>query len=129
MAVALLDDAGRVLLQRRPLEKVHGGLWEFPGGKVEPGESLESALVREIAEELELAVCPYDLAPVSFAADDASGGSQLVILLYSCRRWSGEIACRDAEEAAWFAPDAFAGLAMPPLDRPLAAEIARILSP
>lgn len=127
VAVALVDPGGRVLMQRRPVERVHGGLWEFPGGKVEAGESPESALAREIAEELGLVIGEADLSPVAYAADDGGGGLPLVILLYSCRRWSGTPQCQDAEEIGWFGPDDFTRLDMPPLDRPLATEMARRL--
>jgi 8-oxo-dGTP diphosphatase len=126
VAAALIDDAGRVLLQRRRLDRVHGGLWEFPGGKVEEGETAEAALIREIDEELGLRLDPAALEPLAFASDPAQPPAPRaphLILLYRCRCWQGEAQCRDGEEIAWFAPPDLAGLAMPPLDYPLARAV------
>lgn len=123
VAVALIDGSGRVLLQRRRADRAHGGLWEFPGGKVEPGESLEWTALREIEEELGVILDPAALAPLSFASDPRlppAPRAPHVILLYTCRRWTGQPECRDAAEIGWFAPSAIPGLAMPPLDYPLA---------
>lgn len=120
VAVALIDDAGRVLMQRRRADRQHGGLWEFPGGKVEPGETLTSALCREIAEELGVRLDPADLAALS---DAALPGEVHVIRLYTCTRWRGVPACEEGSELGWFVPAALAGLAMPPLDVPLAAAL------
>ena len=123
VAVALVDEAGRILLQQRRRGSEHGGLWEFPGGKVDPGESPQIAAVREIEEELGLCLDAERLEPVSFASDshvpDASRRAY-VILLYICRTWDGEAECRDGEGIAWFRGDELAGLPMPPLDYPLA---------
>ena len=91
VAAALVGPDGMVLLHRRAFGAVHGGLWEFPGGKVNPGESPESALARELAEELGIAVEEADLAPVGFASGQTAGDDParaLVILLYSCARWT-----------------------------------------
>ena len=121
VAVALLGPDGRVLMQRRRHGAQHGGLWEFPGGKVEMAETLESALVREIDEELGVTVAAADLVPLTFAAGESSAdGRQIVILLYTCRNWAGEPVCLDAEELGWFRPAELPGLSMPPLDYPLA---------
>lgn len=120
VALALIDQVGRVLMQRRRLQADHGGLWEFPGGKVEAGESLVSALCREISEELGLALEPAALAPLSFSA---SPDQPHVILLYTCRYWKGDPVCLDGEEIGWFAAGALAELAMPPLDVPLARAV------
>ena len=121
VAAAMLGHDGRVLMQRRRHDAQHGGLWEFPGGKVEPAETLQSALVREIAEELGVVVQQAGLVPLTFAAaESASDGRQIVILLYTCREWAGEPVCVDAEELGWFHPRELPGLAMPPLDYPLA---------
>jgi len=131
VAAALIAGDGRVLMQRRRLDAAHGGLWEFPGGKVEAGESLESAAVRELEEELGIAVDRDALEPVGFAggaADPPEAGTGVVILLYSCRRWSGDAECREGEEIAWYPPGALCNLAMPPLDYPLArALLARLV--
>jgi 8-oxo-dGTP diphosphatase len=117
VAVALLDREGRVLMQRRRLGAEHGGLWEFPGGKVEPGESLEESLCREISEELGIALNSESLCPLSFSAQ---AGVPHVILLYTCRGWEGDPVCLDGDEIGWFTPEDVLGLTMPPLDVPLA---------
>lgn len=123
VAVALIGKDGRVLMQRRRLGGDHGGLWEFPGGKVEPGESPESALLREIEEELGILLASSDLEPLTFSSDPVlppEPRAPHVILLYMCRRWQGEPRCHEGEEIAWFAPPELSTLAMPPLDYPLA---------
>ena len=116
-AVALIDPDGRVLLAQRPEGKSMAGLWEFPGGKVEVDETLGESLCREICEELGIALNPDALEPLTFAT---SPDQPHVILLYTCRDWTGEPACLDGEEIAWFAPEAVLSLDMPPLDVPLA---------
>jgi len=127
-AVALIAPGPLVLMQRRRSQAMHGGLWEFPGGKLESNEAPEAAAVREIGEELGLVVEPGALVPVGFASSGAGGQAPLVILLYMCRRWSGNAQPLDAEELGWFAPDDLAGLAMPPLDYPLAEALVRALA-
>ena len=117
VAVALIGADGRVLMQQRRIGSEHGGLWEFPGGKAEPGETLAQSLCREIEEELGIALHAEALEPLSFASDPAL---PYVILLYTCRIWIGEPQCLDGEAIAWFAPDKIAALPMPPLDVPLA---------
>jgi 8-oxo-dGTP diphosphatase len=126
VAVALIAADGRILLQRRRIGGEHGGLWEFPGGKVEPGEVPESAALREIEEELGVVLDRAGLAPLSFASDPVVPPPPRrphVILLYTCRAWQGEVECRDGEEIGWFEADEIGGLAMPPLDYPLAAAL------
>lgn len=128
VAVALIAPDRRILMQQRRLDRAHGGLWEFPGGKVEAGESPESALIREIEEELGVKLAPRDLTPLSFASDPAQPPAPRqphVILLYTCRAWQGEPRCLDGEAIAWIAPDALLALAMPPLDVPLAKALLR----
>ncbi|MEO6093189.1 MAG: (deoxy)nucleoside triphosphate pyrophosphohydrolase [Novosphingobium sp.] len=115
-AVALIDPTGRVLLQRRHTGRAHGGLWEYPGGKLEPGESPEAAAVREIDEELVLRIAPSALQAVTFASEPHASAGSLVLLLYACRTWQGEPLCRGGEAIRWFAGDALATLPMPPLD-------------
>ena len=93
VAVAIQRADGKFLLQRRPLGKEHGGLWEFPGGKIEAGESAKSALVREIKEELGLIIQPEDLQAATFATSENAPGPAkpgIVILLYTCRFWQGD---------------------------------------
>lgn len=124
VAAALIDRNGRVLLQQRGAGRAHEGLWEFPGGKVEPGESLVKALIRELAEELDVTLDASDLDPLTFA-----GGSEQahVILLYTCRRWRGEPRCLDAAQIGWFAPAAMQNLPLVALDVPLARVLAATL--
>jgi 8-oxo-dGTP diphosphatase len=122
VAAALVDAQGRVLMQKRRAGAVHGGLWEFPGGKVQPGETLEEALAREIAEELDLVLDPEDLAPCGFACEEP-----LLLLLFVCRSWRGEPRCLAGEAIGWFTPAELALLAMPPLDVPLAQALGRAI--
>lgn len=123
VAAALVDGEGRVLLQRRPEGKQMAGLWEFPGGKIEPGESPEAALVRELAEELDITVAQADLTPITFASA-ALGGRHLLLLLYRAERWTGTPRAVEAPELAWVAPADMARLPMPPADVPLVAALA-----
>ena len=127
-AVALIDEKGRVLLQRRKAGGPHGGLWEFPGGKVEPAETPEFAALREIEEELGIVLDQGALQPLAFSSGPAAPPESLrplVILFYICRQWQGEPECRDGEEIRWFALEEIGGLAMPPLDYPLAKALNR----
>lgn len=113
-------------MHRRPAHKHHGGLWEFPGGKVEPEELPARALVREVEEELGIAVDPVSLQPLAFA-EDAPNGTRAgtVILLYSVDRWQGDPRALDEGAAIdWFLPAQIAGLELPPLDRALWGRIA-----
>ena len=127
VAVALVDEEGRTLVQRRPAGKMMAGLWEFPGGKIEPGETPEAALVRELAEELGITVEARDLAPAVFASEPLAG-RHLLLLLYICRDWSGTPRALDAEELLWCRAEALRALAMPPADRPLIGLLEAILS-
>ncbi len=130
VAVALISGDGRILMQRRRRDRAHGGLWEFPGGKIEPNEMPEAAAAREIAEELGAKLEPSALQPVGFASSGAGPPfprQPLVILLYACRQWQGEPQCLDAEEMAWFAAEQLEHLAMPPLDYPLARALVRAM--
>jgi 8-oxo-dGTP diphosphatase len=127
VAAALIDGAGRVLVQQRPAGKAMAGLWEFPGGKVEPGEAPEAALARELMEELGIAVLPADLEPLSFASEPLDG-RHLLLLLYLARRWTGEPLPLDAAALRWAAPSELADLPMPPADRPLVAALTRMLA-
>ena len=130
VAVALVCGEGRVLLQKRRSVRMYGGLWEFPGGKIEPGESPELAAIREIAEELGVVIAADALVPVSFASDPAQPPAPRqphVILLYMCCAWQGEPTCLDADELGWFLPADLESLAMPPLDVPLAATLKKVI--
>jgi len=121
VAAALMNAEGQVLVAQRPGGKQHAGLWEFPGGKVEVGEGPRGALVRELREELGIAVEPLALDPIAFS--ESTGKRHLVLLLYRCRSWEGEPRALDAAATRWIAPDALADLPMPPADYPLAAAL------
>ncbi|MET0361968.1 MAG: (deoxy)nucleoside triphosphate pyrophosphohydrolase [Sphingobium sp.] len=118
VAAALLDADGRVLLQQRPPGKPMAGLWEFPGGKVEPGETPEDALIRELEEELGIRTHSSCLAPATFASEPL-GGRHLLLLLYVCRKWQGVPAARHATALRWCRPAQMYALDMPPADLPL----------
>lgn len=132
VAVALAGPDGRVLMQRRNLSAVHGGLWEFPGGKVEAGERPEFAAARELEEELGVHIEPRALEPVGFASGVTAGAADtrrpLVILLYACGIWRGTPLAREHEAVEWFAPAAIRELRMPPLDYPLADALCSFLA-
>ena len=100
VAVALFDREGRVLLAKRPEGKAMAGLWEFPGGKVEPGETPEAALIREIHEELGVAIAAQDLEPLQFASHTYES-FHLLMPLYACRNWTGEPVAREGQELDW----------------------------
>ena len=125
VAAALIDAQGRVLLQQRPPGKAMAGLWEFPGGKVERGESPEAALIRELDEELRIAVDPPALAPLAFASA-ALGERHLLLLLYVVDCWTGEPRAIEATALAWVHPRDMRALAMPPADVPLVEALARL---
>lgn len=118
VAAALIDADGRLLVQQRPPGGTMAGLWEFPGGKIDPGETPEAALVRELAEELGIAVEHACLAPAAFASE-ALDGRRLLLLLYVCRKWRGTPEPRHATALTWLRPAELHRLAMPPADRPL----------
>lgn len=124
VAVALAGADGRILMQQRSLSAVHGGLWEFPGGKVEAGESPEAAAIRELHEELAVRIEPASLLPVGFATGVTEGESRgqrpLVILLYACTSWKGVAQACEGEAIAWCPLETIHRLPMPPLDYPLA---------
>ncbi len=123
VAVALLDQNGRILLQQRPEGKHHGGLWEFPGGKVESGEIPQVALVREIAEELGIALDPAALLPFAFAEE--GGNPAIVLNLYTCRSHKGEPVGHEGQAWGWFDPAEAAQLALAPMDRRLLQQLVR----
>jgi 8-oxo-dGTP diphosphatase len=118
VAAALTNQAGEILLQRRPQGKQMAGLWEFPGGKVEAGESPESALIRELEEELGIDVSVDNLAPISFASEPL-GDRNLLLLLYRCTEWQGNPVALDSAELRWLLPADMPSLPMPPADVPL----------
>ncbi|MGM0584520.1 MAG: 8-oxo-dGTP diphosphatase MutT [Pseudomonadota bacterium] len=117
-ACALVDPDGRVLLTRRPEGKEMAGLWEFPGGKVEPGETPEACLIRELEEELGIGTWESCLAPLTFASH-AYEGFHLLMPLYVCRKWQGTPVAREGQELAWARPNRLRDYPMPPADLPL----------
>lgn len=119
-AAALVDSDGRVLICQRPEGKQLAGLWEFPGGKVEAGETPEAALIRELEEELGIAVAPACLAPFVFASH-AYESFHLLMPLYLIRRWEGEVQRREHAAIAWVKPVRLGDYPMPPADKPLVA--------
>ncbi|WP_313958494.1 (deoxy)nucleoside triphosphate pyrophosphohydrolase [Novosphingobium sp. 9] len=129
MAVALVRRDGHVLMQRRPYDSMHGGLWEFPGGKVEPGEAPAAAAVREMDEELAVTLETSQLEPVGFAGDVTAGVPvrTIVICLYIAHRWTGEPQPQVASEIEWVPAEALKNLEMPPLDYPLAEQLCTLM--
>ncbi len=123
VALALHDAGGRVLLQQRLPGKRHGGCWEFPGGKVEPGETPRDALVREVAEELAIGIDADDLTPAGLAEE--AGDPPIVLMLYEARRWRGTIAGLEGQAFGFHSPSEAALLPLAPMDRLLLARLAR----
>lgn len=118
VACALVDIDGRVLIAQRPEGKAMAGLWEFPGGKVESGETPEVALIRELNEELQIDVTASCLAPLTFASH-AYDHFHLLMPLYVCRKWDGQISPREHSELAWVRPNRLRTYPMPEADLPL----------
>ena len=125
-AAALIDTDGRVLICKRPQGKQLAGLWEFPGGKVEPGERPEQALIRELKEELDIDVKESCLAPFVFASH-AYDSFHLLMPLYLCRRWDGVVAAREHDALVWVKPNKLSDYPMPPADEPLVAWLRDLL--
>ena len=126
VAAALIDAERRVLIAQRPPGKSLAGLWEFPGGKVEPGERPERALVRELEEELGIVVAEAALTPLFFASH-AYPQMHLLMPLYECRRWSGDAVAREGQALRWVHPRTLHNLPMPPADEPLIAPLVALL--
>ena len=125
-ACALVDTDGRVLITQRPAGKSMGGLWEFPGGKVEDGETPEAALIRELKEELGVATYAACLAPLTFASH-AYDDFHLLMPLYVCRRWQGMPQGREGQATKWVRPRDLGNYPMPPADVPLIAPLIELL--
>ena len=130
VACALVDPDGRVLLAQRPPGKAMAGLWEFPGGKVDAGETPEAALVRELAEELSIETKPACLAPLTFAShtygpDD--GDFHLLMPLYVCRRWWGIVQPQEGQNLKWVRAERLRDYPMPAADLPLIPALTELL--
>jgi 8-oxo-dGTP diphosphatase len=125
-AAALVDSDGRVLICKRPQGKALAGLWEFPGGKLEPGETPEACLIRELDEELGIKVNKSCLAPFVFASHGYDS-FHMLMPLYLCRRWEGSVQAREHEAVAWVSPSQMNDYPMPPADAPLVAWLRDLL--
>ena len=125
-ACALVDADGRVLIAQRPLGKSMAGLWEFPGGKVEPGERPEQTLIRELDEELGITVLEACVSPLTFASH-AYPDFHLLMPLYVCRKWEGSVTAREGQKVAWVRPNRLRDYPMPPADEPLIAHLLGLL--
>ena len=125
-AAALVDADGRVLLTQRPEGKAMAGLWEFPGGKVAPGETPEHALVRELKEELGIDTRRSCLAPIAFASH-AYEDFHLLMPLFACRVWQGEVTPLEGQAIKWVRPARLRDYPMPPADEPLVALLRDLL--
>lgn len=126
VAVALVDADGRVLISQRPEGKTLAGLWEFPGGKLEAGERPETALIRELKEELGIDVAESCLAPLTFASH-AYADFHLLMPLYVCRRWKGQVTALEGQATKWVRPRALRDHPMPPADVPLIPHLEELL--
>jgi 8-oxo-dGTP diphosphatase len=125
-ACVLLDAEGRILIAKRPQGRPLAGLWEFPGGKAEPAESPEHALIRELAEELGIDIAAADLSPLTFASH-AYPDFHLLMPLFLCTRWRGEATPHEGQELAWVKPTELGSYAMPPADEPLKVVLPALL--
>ena len=124
VAAVLQRADGRLLMHQRPVNKHHGGLWEFPGGKVEPSENTKEALARELEEELAIEVDCAALTPAGFAVEQCDGDEgHIVILLYKTHEWGGEPRAVEGEAIGWFALEEISELSKPPLDCELADQL------
>ena len=126
VACALIDADNRVLIAQRPKHKALGGLWEFPGGKLEPTERPEAALIRELTEELGITVREECLAPLTFASH-AYEDFHLLMPLFICRRWEGQAMGREGQALAWVRANKLRDYPMPPADIPLIAHLTDLL--
>jgi 8-oxo-dGTP diphosphatase len=126
VAVALIDADNRVLIAQRPEGKQLAGLWEFPGGKLDPGERPEAALIRELHEELGIEVKEACLAPLTFASH-AYQDFHLLMPLYICRRWDGTVSAREGQTLAWVRANKLRDYPMPPADIPLIPHLIDLL--
>ncbi len=126
VAVALIDADGRILVAQRPEGKSLAGLWEFPGGKIEPGEAPETALVREMQEELGIDTSVACLAPLTFASH-AYPDFHLIMLMYACRKWAGQVRPAEGQAIRWVRLPELYQMPMPPADVPLVGILQALL--
>lgn len=127
VACVLLDMDGRILITRRPPGRPLAGLWEFPGGKIEPNEVPEHALARELAEELGIEIAISNLEALTFASH-AYPEFHLLMPVFLCRRWRGELSAQEGQELAWVLPGELSEFPMPPADEPLKDTLPRLLA-
>jgi 8-oxo-dGTP diphosphatase len=125
-ACALIDADNRVLIAQRPAGKPMAGLWEFPGGKVEEGETPEDTVIRELAEELGVTVSKACLAPLTFASHDYRE-FHILMPLFVCRRWLGDPVPREFQQLKWVRANRLRDYPMPPADGPLISHLADLL--
>ena len=125
VAAALTSKSGTILLQKRPEGRAMSGLWEFPGGKVETGETPKAALIRELREELSIKVDAEDLIPVTFASENL-GDRNMLLLLYKCNQWTNDPISNDQQELRWTNFDEMRSLPMPPADAPFISILERL---
>lgn len=125
-ACALIDPDGRVLIAQRPEGKTMAGLWELPGGKVEPGETPEATVIRELKEEVGIDVTGACLAPLTFASHGYDE-FHLLMPLYVCRRWDGVVTPREGQAVKWVRPVRLRDYPMPPADIPLISHLIDML--
>ena len=126
VAAALINQDRKVLFAERPEGKIMSGLWEFPGGKVELGETPEQALVREMFEELNIVIDPKDLEPLTFASHEYDT-FHMLMPLYVCKAWKGELLGREGQRFEWAAMNELKNYPMPPADLPLIERIVDFL--
>ena len=125
-ACALVDADRRVLIARRPPGKPLAGLWEFPGGKIEPGETPEDTIIRELHEELGVVIEKPCLAPLTFASHPYED-FHLLMPLFVCRRWTNDPVAREGQETKWVRANRLRSFPMPPADEPLISHLADLL--
>ncbi len=126
VACALIDADRRVLIARRPAGREMAGLWEFPGGKIEAGETPEDAIIREMGEELGIRIKKPCLAPLTFASHSYEN-FHLLMPLYVCRRWQGDVVAREHQAISWVRANRLREYDMPPADEPLVAHLCDLL--
>ncbi len=126
VACALIDVDNRVLIAQRPADKEMGGLWEFPGGKIEPGETPDAAIIREMREELGIEIKQPCLAPLTFASHSYEK-FHLLMPLFICRRWQGDVVAKEHQSLKWVRANRLRDYEMPPADEPLIAHLSDLL--